>query len=107
GSEKPLQAAIREFEEETGFKPSGKFIELSPLKQKSGKLVFAWATEGSVDAGKVKSNLFEMEWPPRSGKIKQFPEIDKAEWFNVNLAKVKILTGQMEFINELEQKLGF
>ena len=103
--EDPLTAAKREFEEETGMKISGQFIELKPVKQKSGKLVLAWAVEGNIDPAKIKSNEFEMEWPPRSGKMKSFPEIDKAEWFNINDAEKKINPGQLPLIKELESKL--
>ncbi|WP_276504223.1 NUDIX domain-containing protein [Terrimonas pollutisoli] len=104
--EDPLSAAQRELEEETGIKAEGNFIELTPVKQKNGKLVYAWALEKEVDAGSIKSNSFEMEWPPKSGKKKSFPEIDKAAWFGVTEAKEKILAGQVPFINELEMKLG-
>src|ERR1700749_2222370 len=73
--EDPLAAARREFEEETGFSVDGKFIALPPLKQKSGKLVMAWALQKNIDASKIKSNEFEMEWPPRSGKLITIPEV--------------------------------
>src|SRR5215212_7662130 len=76
--EEPLQAACREFEEETGQAVTGDFIELKPLRQKSGKIVQAWAVEGDMDADNIRSNMFEMEWPPGSGKKKSFPEVDKA-----------------------------
>ncbi len=79
--ENPLDAAIREMEEETGLKTSGDFIELTPLKQKSGKLVYAWALQKDIDPEKIKSNHFEIEWPPKSGTKRSFPEIDKAAWF--------------------------
>ena len=100
--EDPLGAAKREFEEETGIKISGGFLELNPIKQKSGKIVYAWAVEGDVDVSKIKSNEFEMEWPPKSGKMKSFPEIDKAAWFNLNEAKKKIIDAQSSLIRELE-----
>jgi len=103
--EDPLGAAKREFEEETGIKISGGFLELDPIKQKSGKIVYAWAVEGDVDVSKIKSNEFEMEWPPKSGKMKTFPEIDKAAWFNLNEAKKKILEAQSSLIRELETML--
>ena len=102
--EDPLAAAKREFEEETGLKISGEFIELHPVKQKSGKMVYAWAVEGDVDPLKIKSNEFEIEWPPKSGKMKSFPEIDKAAWFNLTEAKKKIITAQTGLIKELENK---
>src|SRR5436190_3780300 len=89
-NEEPLTAAKREFEEETGVAISGKFIELVPIKQKGGKIVYAWAVEGDIDPEKIQSNSFEIEWPPKSGKMKTFPEIDKASWFTLNDAFVKI-----------------
>ncbi len=79
--EDPLEAAKREFREETGFEVDGDFITLESVKLKSGKTVFAWAVEFDIDVTLVKSNEFEVEWPPKSGSIKSFPEIDKAEWF--------------------------
>jgi len=100
--EEPLNAAKREFEEETGIKISGEFIELNPVKQKSGKKVYAWAVEGNIDPGKIISNNFEIEWPPKSGKMKSFPEIDKAMWFNLSEASTKINSGQLPLIKELE-----
>ena len=99
--ENPLNAAKREFEEETGFSCSGDFLELSPVKQKSGKMVYAWALEKDIDTSKIKSNEFEMEWPPKSGKLQSFPEIDKAQWFAVAEAKQKINASQAGFIDEL------
>ena len=103
--EDPLDAAKREFEEETGIKISGDFLELAPIKQKSGKIVYAWVVEGDVDVSKIKSNEFEMEWPPKSGKMKSFPEIDKAAWFNLNEARKKIIDAQSALILELETML--
>ncbi len=103
--EEPLAAAKREFEEETGIKISGEFIELTPIKQKSGKIVYAWAVEGNIDPAKIKSNEFEIEWPPKSGKMKTFPEIDKAAWFYFDEAKKKILESQANFIDELKKIL--
>ena len=99
--EEPLEAAKREFKEETGFDAPGKFIELTPLKQKSGKIIYAWAAEGNIDAAKIHSNSFEMEWPPKSGKKQKFPEADKANWFSIKIAKEKIIPGQLKFIDEL------
>ncbi|HZV68929.1 MAG TPA: NUDIX domain-containing protein [Saprospiraceae bacterium] len=101
-NESPFNAALREVEEELGFTPKGNFIPLTPIKQKSGKLVHAWAVESNFDETKLRSNTFEMEWPPRSGKKMEFPEIDKAEWFDVGKAREKILVGQVALINELE-----
>lgn len=97
-----LRAAIRETEEETGIRAEGKFIHLTPLKQKSGKIIHAWALQQDVDTSKIKSNSFEMEWPPKSGKKKVFPEVNEAVWFNTVDAKTKIVPGQMPFIIELE-----
>lgn len=101
GDEEPLAAAKREFGEETGIKISGEFIELSPVKQKSGKIVYAWAVEGNLDPATIKSNEFEIEWPPKSGKMKTFPEIDKADWFGLHQAKTKIIASQAAFIDRL------
>lgn len=103
-TEEPLNAAIREFEEETGFSTSGNFVPLSSQKQKGGKVILAWALEGNVNPQEIKSNLFEMEWPPRSGKKQQFPEVDKAAWFTLTEARIKINAGQVPFLDELEQK---
>lgn len=103
--EDPMAAAVREFREETGITLAGKYIPLTPLKQKSGKLVMAWALEQDVDEKNIKSNFFEMEWPPGSGKKEKFPEIDKGSWFNKDAAKKMILPGQMAFIDELATKI--
>jgi len=99
--EEPLHAAKREFKEETGMEISGSFHALTPRKQSSGKIVFAWAIESHIDADKIVSNMFEMEWPPGSGQKKMFPEVDKAQWFPVEIAKEKIHKGQKPFIDEL------
>lgn len=104
--EDPLEAARREMEEETGFKVSGEFIELTPVKQKSGKLIYAWALEKDVDPELITSNSFEMEWPPKSGMKKSFPEIDKAAWFTTEEAKMKIVGGQAPLLSELLSKLN-
>lgn len=103
--EEPLDAAIREFEEETGIKLSGDFLPLTPIKQKSGKLVYAWAIETDIDCSNVKSNTFKMEWPPKSGKMKEFPEVDKCEWFDSKTAKTRINIAQFAFIEELVSKI--
>jgi predicted NUDIX family NTP pyrophosphohydrolase len=103
--EEPLLAAKREFEEETGQKIEGNFIELSPIRQKSGKLVLAWAVEGEVNEKEIRSNEFSMEWPYRSGKMQNFPEVDKGEWFDLNSAKLKINPAQIALLDELEKKL--
>lgn len=104
-NERPLDAAIREMKEETGVVLKGDFIELNPVKQKSGKLVYAFAKEHDLDPSQIKSNEFEMDWPPKSGKKKMFPEIDKAEWFDIKTAKEKIIAAQTSFIDELISKL--
>jgi predicted NUDIX family NTP pyrophosphohydrolase len=104
--ENPLDAAKREIEEETGIKVSGKFIELSPVRQKSGKWVYAWALEKDVDPEFITSNSFEIEWPPKSGMKKSFPEIDKAARFNADEARKKIIDGQSPLLNELLTKLN-
>jgi predicted NUDIX family NTP pyrophosphohydrolase len=103
--ENPLSAAKREVEEETGIKVSGRFIELTPITKKSGKIVYAWALQMDVDAGEIKSNNFEMEWPPKSGKKQAFPEVDKAAWFSIDVAKKKINEGQIPLLEELKTKL--
>lgn len=104
-NEKPLDAAIREMQEETGISLKGDFIELTPIKQKSGKLVFAFAKNFDLDPSQIKSNEFEMEWPPKSGKKKMFPEIDRADWFDIKTAKEKINQAQAELIAELQKEL--
>ncbi len=104
--EEPLAAAQREFFEETGCTIAGKVRPLTAALQKSGKLVYAWAVEGDCDAAALKSNTFTMEWPPRSGKQVEFPEIDRAGWFSLEEAEEKILLGQRGFIDELRKTLG-
>lgn len=99
--EDPLIAAQREFKEETGHAIKGDFIQLTPVKQKSGKMIHAWAVEGDIDTNDIKSNLFEIEWPPRSGKKQEFPEVDRAEWFPAEQAKQKINSSQAALIDEL------
>ena len=104
--EDPLTAAKREFEEETGMRVEGEFIPLGSIRQRGGKVVHAWALEGDCDASRIKSNTFSMEWPPKSGKIKEFPEIDRAGWFSPGVARQKIHRDQEEFIDRLLEKLG-
>lgn len=108
--EAPLLAARREFKEETGFdledEPEDDFIALESVKLKSGKTVFAWALEFDIDVTLVKSNDFEMEWPPQSGSIKNFPEIDKAEWFQTDEALKKINPAQADFIIQIVSKIS-
>ena len=98
-------AALREFEEETGQVVSGEFVELTPLKQKSGKIVYCWLVEADLDLASFRSNDFEMEWPPRSGRTEAFPEIDRIAWFGPEQALRKILPGQAGFITEAVQRL--
>ena len=104
--EDALAAARREFTEETGFPAEGEFLPLTPLKQPSGKIIAAWAFQGDCDPEAVKSNTFSMEWPPRSGSQQEFPEIDRAGWFTLEEAKVKIIKGQKGFLEELEKILS-
>lgn len=106
GTEIAFDAAIREFKEEVGVDLAGKAIELFPIKQKGGKQVFAWAMEGDLDPQKISSNTFTLEWPPKSGKFRDYPEVDKGEWFNYNTAKQKINPAQVLFIEELIKKLN-
>jgi predicted NUDIX family NTP pyrophosphohydrolase len=103
--EDKLSAARREFREEIGFAIDGKFIPLDPVKQKSGKLVYAWAVESDFDTTSIKSNEFEMEWPPGSRRKQSFPEIDKAAWFPVEIAMEKINAGQQSLLLQLQKIL--
>ena len=100
-----LSAAKREFLEEVGQKVEGSFIALTPVKQRGGKVVQAWAVEGDVDAAAVKSNEFEMEWPPRSGRTARFPEVDRGQWFGMAEALRRILPAQAPILEELRAKL--
>lgn len=100
--EDALEAAIREFEEETGTLLNGPFLPLEPVKQKAGKWIYAWMTEADLDPAKIVSNEFQIEWPPKSGKIKSFPEVDRAEWFPLGTARKKINPAQAAFIEEVE-----
>jgi predicted NUDIX family NTP pyrophosphohydrolase len=104
--EEPLKAAQREFEEETGFAARGDFVKLDEVKQAGGKVVSAWAFEGDCDPGELKSNVFEMEWPPRSGRMAEFPEVDRAGWFSIAEARERILKGQVPFLDTLSRKLN-
>jgi predicted NUDIX family NTP pyrophosphohydrolase len=105
-NEDPLNAAKREFEEETGTVPVGDFIPLEPLKQPSGKLIYAWAVKADFDPTTLRSNMFSIEWPPQSGKQQEFPEIDRAAWLTPENAKRKILKGQAQFLDQLQTILG-
>ncbi|MCU1337422.1 MAG: Phosphohydrolase [Bryobacterales bacterium] len=104
-NEDPLAAAKREFAEETGVTLSGNFIPLGEIRQGGGKVVMAWAMEGDLDAANIHSNTFSMPWPPGSGKLQEFPEIDRAEWFNLDVARRKILKGQAELLERLGEHL--
>lgn len=99
--EDPLTAARREFREETGFALEGEFIQLRPIKQAGGKIVYAWAIAGDCDAAGIHSNTYRVEWPPRSGKWQSYPEVDRAEWFTLDVAREKINKAQMALIDEL------
>ena len=105
-TENAFDAAIREFKEEVGVDLAGKGIELSPIKQKGGKRVFAWAMEGDLNPQKISSNTFTLEWPPKSGKFRDFPEVDKGKWFDYDTAKQKLNPAQVLFIEELIKKLN-
>jgi predicted NUDIX family NTP pyrophosphohydrolase len=105
-AEDPFSTAKREFEEELGFEPKGKFTKLQTVKQKGGKTVQAWAFEGNCEPSSVRSNTFLMEWPPRSGKEREFPEIDRAEFFEMRDAKQRINAAQSELLSELEHLLA-
>jgi predicted NUDIX family NTP pyrophosphohydrolase len=104
--EDPLAAAQREFEEETGFAVDGEFVELGTVRQAGGKVVTAWAVEGECDPAKLVSNVFEMEWPPRSGRMAEFPEVDRGAWFTMTEARERILASQREFLDRIEEKVG-
>lgn len=107
GDEEPLAAARREFTEETGFPtPAEGYLSLGEVQQKSGKLVRAWAFEGDYDPGAMKSNTFDLEWPPKSGKVQAFPEIDRAEFFTPEEARRKLNPAQVAFIERLEEILA-
>lgn len=102
----PLSAAKREFAEETGIVLNGDFLRLEPVTQASGKVVHAWALEGDCDATQITSNSFTMEWPPKSGRQAEFPEVDRAEWFGVDQAREKLNTGQAALLDQLTALLG-
>ena len=104
--EAPFDAALREFQEETGFTASGNFVALAPIRQAGGKIVHAWVVEGGCDAAAVKSNTFSMEWPAHSGQRRTFPEVDRAGWFSLAEAEVKILNSQRPLLEQLRAILG-
>lgn len=101
--EDTFTAAKREFLEETGHQPQGHFRPLHPVRQASGKLVFAWAFEGDFDPANLRSNTFRVEWPPHSGKLQEYPEVDQAAWFSLAEAKQRIIKAQAQFLDELAQ----
>ncbi len=100
--EAALAAARRETAEETGFAPDGDFVELPTVRQKAGKLVHAWAIEADCDPAQLRSNSFSMEWPPRSGRMAQFPEIDRGAWFGMDEARAKLLEAQHPLLEALQ-----
>jgi predicted NUDIX family NTP pyrophosphohydrolase len=105
-NEEPLDAAKREFTEETGFTVEGEFLPLNPVRQSGGKLVHAWAVEGDCDPARLRSNLFSMEWPPKSGTLREYPEADRAAWFAIPEARKRILPAQKDFLEQLSSLLS-
>lgn len=104
--EDALTAAIREFAEETGTTLAGDFRPLAPVRQKGGKLVLAWAIAGDIDPATIRSNSFAMEWPPRSGTRRTFPEVDRGEWFTLDEARRRINKGQVALLDALAAATG-
>jgi predicted NUDIX family NTP pyrophosphohydrolase len=105
-SEEPFDAARREWREETGLElPAGRTLDLGQVRQAGGKRVRAWAVEGDLDPATVRSGMFELEWPPRSGRTQAFPELDRAAWFDVPTARTKVVRGQVPFLDVLEREL--
>jgi predicted NUDIX family NTP pyrophosphohydrolase len=102
--EDALEAAKREFQEETGFAVNGAFEALEPVKQAGGKIVYAWSLAGDIDASAIQSNTFSMEWPPRSGKTQEFAEVDRGAWFDLMEARRKIVKGQIPLLEQLQEK---
>ena len=103
--EEPLAAAQREFEEETGAAPAGLFLPLGAVKQPGGKIVHAWALRSDFDPAQLKSNTFSIEWPPKSGSRREFPEVDRAAWFPLPEARQKILKGQVPLLDHLAARI--
>jgi predicted NUDIX family NTP pyrophosphohydrolase len=104
-NEDPLEAARREFREETSLEPAGPFVALGEVRHKSGKRVIAWAFEGDCDPSSIRSNTFRMEWPPRSGKEQEFPEIDRAEFLQLEQARQKMHEAESVFLDRLARHL--
>ncbi len=104
GDEEPLEAARREFQEETGLKIQGQFHALRPFRQAGGKTVYAWAVQADFSAEAIRSNVFSMEWPKGSGQTREFPEVDRAGWFRMEEAKKKILKSQLACLKEVEER---
>ncbi|MBZ9670800.1 NUDIX domain-containing protein [Mesorhizobium sp. B3-2-1] len=104
--EDQLAAARRETEEELGVKVEGPFARLGDYRQPGGKTVTAWSVEADIDVAAIRSNIFTMEWPPRSGRMKEFPEVDRAGWFTLAEAEVKMLAGQRPMVVDLAERLG-
>ena len=105
--EDPRDAAKREFQEETGFIVDGGLIDLGEIKQPSRKIVRVFAVEQDIDIAGIESNLFSLEWPPKSGNIQEFPEVDRGGWFDVHDARIKLQKGQVGFLDRLMEKLGY
>ncbi len=105
GAEDPLNAAQREFEEEVGVAVSGEFIPLGPRRQSGGKVVHVWAVRGDCDPSCLKSNMFQLEWPRKSGQMREFPEADRGEWFDLQTACGKLNPGQVGFLDDLIEML--
>lgn len=104
--EDPLEAAKREVEEETGLVAQGDFMALTPVRQPGGKMIHAWAVRGDFDPARLRSNTFSLEWPPRSGRRQEFPEVDRADWFQLPEARLKILPGQLPILEELATRVA-
>lgn len=104
--EDPLAAARREVREETGLTLDGAFLELTPRRQPGGKIVHVWALEADCDPADLVSNSFSLEWPPKSGRLQEFPEVDRAQWFDLSGAREMIHKGQIGFLDEFEERLS-